>query len=187
MRKNTPCIWEGFQNCALNITWRTLFMEINSCRWFVSLFPSSLYHLFTMDTIGGFSFYIHSWRYFFLFSSPLKRICILLRIGVVDRWGCPQTIPAPLTSHSLTTLRSPRDQNSLSPIQTEFARAISNVNSHKPFNVDWKGFNDRQVWCLWKAYVTHNKFNCSAAEIMIRETRLLQKFLLRYKSNSKRS
>ena len=110
---------------------RTLFMEINSCRWFVSLFPSSLYHLFTMDIIGGFLFYIHSWRHFFLniFSSPLKRICILLRIGVVDRWGCPQTIPAPLTSHSLTTLRSPRDQNSLSPIQTEFARAISNVNS----------------------------------------------------------
>ena len=71
MRKNTPCIWEGFQNCALNITWRTLFKEMNSCRWFVSLFPSSLYYLFKMDTIGGFSFYIHSWRYFFLNIFPV--------------------------------------------------------------------------------------------------------------------
>ena len=175
----------------MNFKQRTLFINRDELdRWCFSLFPSSLSHPLQWTKFGAFRFtLILDAISSLIFSSLLKRICILLRIGVVDRWGCPQTIPAPLTSHSLTTLRSPRDQNSLSPIQTEFARAISNVNSHKPFNVDWKGFNDRQVWCLWKAYVTHNKFDCSAAEIMImiRETRLLQKLSFRYKSNSKRS
>ena len=74
---------------------------------------------FTIDTISSLTFFPVLWEEYVFYSGS----------GWTDRWGCPQTIPAPLTSHSLTSLRSPRDQNSLSPIQTEFARAISNVNS----------------------------------------------------------
>ena len=74
---------------------------------------------FTLDTISSLTFFPVLWEEYVFYSGS----------GWTDRWGCPQTIPAPLTSHSLTSLRSPRDQNSLSPIQTEFARAISNVNS----------------------------------------------------------
>ena len=74
---------------------------------------------FTLDTISSLTFFPVLWEEYVFYSGSVW----------TDRWGCPQTIPAPLTSHSLTSLRSPRDQNSLSPIQTEFARAISNVNS----------------------------------------------------------
>ena len=103
---------------------------MSSSRCCFSLFPSSLshplqnwgllvLHSYILDTISSLTFFPVLWEEYVFYSGS----------GWTDRWGCPQTIPAPLTSHSLTSLRSPRDQNSLSPIQTEFARAISNVNS----------------------------------------------------------